>query len=96
MRVLSVSVLALALGFPLAADASSDDLKAGVAGAGLARAKCLLCHEAGHITRIRQSRAAWEDTVDLMIRRGAPVSPEERDVILDYLVTHYGENSTAP
>lgn len=83
----------LALSPPAAAQ---EGLKMGVAGADLARAKCLLCHEAGHITRLRQNRAAWEDTVDLMIRRGAPISPEERRIILDYLVTQYGEAGDSP
>ncbi len=85
--------LILALGFPLLA--GGEELKSGVPGAELARSKCLLCHEAGHIVRLRQSRAAWEDTVDLMIRRGAPISPEERGIILDYLTAHYGENGPA-
>lgn len=62
----------------------------GVPGAKLVRAKCLLCHEASHITRARLSLSEWEDTVQLMIRRGAPITPDELPAILDYLATHYG------
>lgn len=59
-------------------------------GAELVAAKCALCHDLGNITRIRQSREEWEDTIKVMVRRGAPVSPEEEKVILDYLTKHYG------
>ena len=59
-------------------------------GAGLVAAKCGLCHDLGNITRIRQSREECEDTIKVMVRRGAPVSPEEEKVILDYLTKHYG------
>lgn len=73
-----------------AGGAAPPPLIDGVAGASLVRAKCLLCHEAGHITRSRLSRPEWDDTVKLMIKRGAPITPEEIPAILDYLTTHYG------
>lgn len=72
------------------AAAGAQPLIDGVPGASLVRAKCLLCHEAGHITRSRLSRPEWDDTVKLMIKRGAPITPEEIPAILDYLTTHYG------
>jgi len=59
-------------------------------GANLVLAKCSLCHELGHITRIRQTREDWADTVKLMIRRGAPVSPAEEAVLVEYLTKYYG------
>ena len=60
-------------------------------GADLVQAKCTLCHDLGNITRIRQSREGWEDTLKTMIRRGAPISPAEQDIILEYLAKHYGK-----
>lgn len=68
----------------------------GVAGAELVKAKCILCHEAGHFVRLKQDRATWEETIDLMIRRGAPIDAGEKAVILDYLTTHYGTNGGKP
>lgn len=74
----------------------TDQLKMGVPNAELVKARCTLCHEAGHFVRLKQDRAAWEDTVDLMIRRGAPIEPQEKPLILDYLVTHYGPADSKP
>lgn len=74
----------------LASAVPAEALKMGVPNAELVKARCTLCHEAGHFVRLRQDRAAWEDTVELMIRRGAPIEPQEKPLILDYLVTHYG------
>lgn len=78
---------------PLSATGLADELKMGVPHAELVKARCTLCHEAGHFVRLKQDRAAWEDTVELMIRRGAPIEPQEKPLILDYLVTHYGPDS---
>lgn len=60
-------------------------------GADLVRAKCILCHDLGNITRIRQSREEWEDTLKTMIRRGAPLTPADETIIVDYLTKHYGK-----
>lgn len=73
-----------------AGNTGPEALVAGVPGADLVRARCTLCHEAGHITRSRLTRAEWEDTVRLMIKRGAPIAPEELPAILDYLTINYG------
>jgi len=59
-------------------------------GADLVRAKCSLCHDLGHITSIRQTREDWADTVKLMIRRGAPVSPADETILVDYFSRYYG------
>ena len=60
-------------------------------GADLVRAKCILCHDLGNITRIRQTREEWADTVQTMIKRGAPITPAEMAGIVDYLTKHYGK-----
>jgi hypothetical protein len=60
-------------------------------GAVLVQGKCALCHDLGHIIRIRQSKEDWEDTLKTMINRGAIVSPEEAALIIDYLTKYYGK-----
>ncbi len=55
--------------------------------------RCVVCHEAQHITRSRLTRAEWLDNMHLMIKRGAPVEPNEIDPIVDYLFTYYGRNA---
>lgn len=69
---------------------AAEELKMGVPGAELARQKCMLCHDAKNIVRLRLTRGGWEDTVDLMIERGAPINKQERTVIIDYLTENYG------
>jgi hypothetical protein len=75
---------------PAAGQQQAQKLAEGT-GANLVQVKCTLCHDLGNITSIRQSREEWEDTIKVMIRRGAPVSPEEEIIILDYLTKHYGK-----
>ena len=58
-------------------------------GADLTQAKCAVCHEIEHVVRARQSRAEWEDTMQRMVERGAPLAPDEIRVITDYLATYY-------
>lgn len=58
-------------------------------GADLTQAKCAVCHEIGHVTRVRLSRVEWEETMRVMVQRGAPLAPEEIRVITDYLATYY-------
>ncbi len=53
-----------------------------------------MCHEIEHVVRARQSRAEWEDTMQRMVQRGAPLTPDEIRVITDYLATYY--NREAP
>lgn len=54
--------------------------------------RCVLCHEAQHITRSRLTRAEWLENTELMIKRGAPVAPSEIAPIVEYLFTYYGRN----
>jgi cytochrome c len=58
-------------------------------GAELTQAKCAVCHEIEHVVRSRQSRAEWQDTMQRMVQRGAPLTPDEIRVITDYLATYY-------
>lgn len=60
-------------------------------GVELVRKKCSLCHDLDHITAIRQTREEWADTVKVMISRGAPITPEEETVIVDYCAKYYGK-----
>lgn len=62
-------------------------------GADLTQAKCSLCHDITHVTRTRQDRAAWEETLRTMISRGAPLTPDEVKTITEYLSKNYGPQS---
>ena len=60
-------------------------------GVELVRKKCSLCHDLDHITGTRQTREEWANTVKVMIRRGAPITPEEEAVIVEYCTRYYGK-----
>jgi cytochrome c551/c552 len=65
-------------------------------GSDLTMARCATCHDVRHITRARLSRGQWEDNVQNMKERGAPLAPQEIPVIVEYLATYYNSQSPAP
>ena len=65
-------------------------------GSDLTTARCATCHDAQHITRAKLSRGQWEDNIQNMKERGAPMAPHEIPIILEYLATYYNSESPAP
>jgi cytochrome c551/c552 len=65
-------------------------------GSDLTTARCVTCHDARHITRTRLSRGEWEFNIKNMIERGAPMTPGEIPIILEYLATYYNRDRPAP
>ena len=55
------------------------------------RSICGLCHGLDMVTSQRLSREGWNATVERMIKWGAPVQPEDKKVIVNYLSIHFGE-----
>lgn len=58
-------------------------------GADVLKARCLSCHESDIITSQKLSLAGWTNSVAKMMRWGAQVTPEERDVLQPYLAAHF-------
>ena len=73
----------------LGASAAAQDRLIPGPGSELTQAKCAICHEIGYVTRAPQSRAQWEEVMQVMVERGAPMTPDEIRVITDYLATYY-------
>ncbi len=65
-------------------------------GSELTTARCVICHDATHITRTKLSRAEWEDNLKVMITRGMPIEPHEIPIVIDYLSTYYNRDVPAP
>jgi sulfite dehydrogenase len=65
-------------------------------GVELTTARCVICHDAQHITRARLSREEWLFNVKNMIERGAPISAEEIPPIVEYLATYYNRDTPPP
>src|SRR5438128_2465304 len=55
---------------------------------------CTTCHPAERATAENRSRSQWEATIiSMQTARGAAITPEEFDTVLDYLTKHYGRES---
>ncbi|MFN2445014.1 MAG: cytochrome c, partial [Vicinamibacterales bacterium] len=52
---------------------------------------CLTCHESDLIEQQHLSRAGWVREVDKMIRWGASVPDTEKEALVDWLTSRYGE-----
>jgi len=52
---------------------------------------CGPCHAITVVTSARKSEAEWERTLGAMTTRGARISDEDYDVILDYLIANFGQ-----
>jgi hypothetical protein len=48
---------------------------------------CTTCHAAALITQQRKPPEEWAKTVDKMVAWGAPLAPEEKQGLIDYLAT---------
>jgi competence ComEA-like helix-hairpin-helix protein len=63
-------------------------------GARLVEMACLSCHTT-HVIVIKHASANdWADEVDKMIARGAVLTDEENDQVVEYLSTHYGPDGS--
>ncbi len=88
----------LAAGITLASAQDAEPSRTLMPGKGveITTARCVLCHDAQHITRTRLSRGEWEFNIKNMIERGAPIAPAEIAPILEYLATYYNRDSAPP
>lgn len=68
-------------GFSLPEDTGKD----------LILSRCNICHGIDIVVNQRLNRLGWEEIVDRMIRWGAPITPQERILIIEYLYKHFGE-----
>lgn len=53
----------------------------------LVEKECSKCHGMAKVNKADKDAAAWEKTVDRMVKKGALVSPEEKDAVIKYLST---------
>ena len=90
MRTLAVVVLIAATGV----SAQQKPLPAG-AGLDVLNRRCVSCHEADIITSQKLSLIGWTRSVDKMVRWGASITPEERDVLQPYLAQHFAPKPVA-
>lgn len=85
-------VLALTCALPALADEGQLRLKDGL-GHDTVLANCTMCHSVDYVLMNSpfQKQAGWLATVNKMVKAlGAPISPEDIPVIVDYLSRNYG------
>lgn len=57
----------------------------------LFESKCSYCHSLDRPREQSMTPAQWKMTVDRMIdENGAPIAPDERKIILNYLIKNFG------
>ncbi len=54
---------------------------------------CSSCHVLDKVTTLRLSGTDWKDKVDSMVRRGAMLTPQELNTVVDYLGKNFGPAS---
>jgi hypothetical protein len=91
--ILAMFIITLFTGPISAQNNMSNNRAQGVDGSALVAELCTKCHNLDEVVRLRQSREAWEDTVYSMVGRGAPIFPDEIDVIINYLSSVYGPDA---
>ncbi|HEX4915951.1 MAG TPA: c-type cytochrome [Vicinamibacterales bacterium] len=57
--------------------------------------RCVTCHEADIISSQKLSLTGWTRSVDKMVRWGAMITPDERDVLQPYLAQHFAPRPVA-
>ncbi len=87
------AVLAAKLG---ADEAASIAALPGGTGHDLVLTNCIVCHSAAMILQQRKDSAGWERTMTQMVTWGAPVSAEQRPVLVAYLNKHFGPGAAKP
>jgi cytochrome c2 len=51
--------------------------------------RCVICHSVEIAVQQRFGPQGWSDTLDRMIRYGAPIPPEDKQQLMAYLLQHY-------
>lgn len=76
------------------ATSTAQQLPAG-AGLDVMNKRCVSCHEADIISSQKLSLTGWTRSVDKMVRWGATITPEEREVLQPYLAQHFAPRPVA-
>jgi len=60
-------------------------------GATLVQERCSVCHTLARIENTKHTATDWKTIVDMMISRGAQLTPEEAIVVVNYLASNFGQ-----
>ena len=51
--------------------------------------RCVICHSVEIAVQQRFGPQGWSETLDRMIKYGAPIPPEDKAQLMTYLLRHY-------
>lgn len=51
--------------------------------------RCLMCHSIEIAVQQRLGPQGWSETLDRMIKYGAPIPPEDKETLMAYLLRHF-------
>ena len=60
-------------------------------GEALLEDRCTACHTLDRVMRSQKSREEWDTTVERMVSLGARLTDAEKEGLVDYLATTYGD-----
>jgi competence ComEA-like helix-hairpin-helix protein len=60
------------------------------AGKAIVQEKCVVCHALSVVTSKHASHKEWDQVVNQMVSRGADLTDEEIDTVIEYLSKNYG------
>src|SRR4051812_34683765 len=89
LLAIALSGAALLVLSPLAATAADDLLPEAPAKA-LLLGQCTTCHDAALVTMKRRTHDEWDEVMGKMVDRGAALTDEEQDQVVDYLTKNFG------
>jgi len=55
----------------------------------LMQQRCSVCHSLSRVTSAHKTADQWKTTVERMISNGAQLTPQEEQVLVDYLAQNY-------
>jgi hypothetical protein len=60
-------------------------------GATLAQERCAVCHPLTFVERSRHTATQWKIITDMMISRGAQLTPQEEATVVSWLAANFGQ-----
>lgn len=58
--------------------------------------RCSACHSTASVFNQRRSADDWAATVQLMVDRGADLTPDDMNMVVGYLATNFGPEPAKP
>ena len=83
------SVVALAAALATAAVAHAQDVEIPKTPGWELIMRCVICHSVEIAVQQRFGPQGWSETLDRMIKYGAPIPPEDKAQLMAYLLRHY-------